>query len=501
MRRNAVILGFAMVSILVVSSLSQAALAQSRVQAGVSAAVKGRIEIAALGTTVGRSAKSGDDIFLGDQIPSGENAGMQVLLLDETVFTIGANSALTIDEFVYNPETGGGKVAAQVVRGAFRFVTGQIARRQPQAMAVRLPVGSIGIRGTIAAGRVDGNTSLVVLLGPGANTDTEERVGRILVSNAGETVEISRVGFATMIDGPGAVPMEPFQLPLADLRALSQSLDRGSAPKDGGGQKGGAVRRASAKSSGPPSQGAKAQGQGDQGGQGSQPGQKSGPQPPSQLGVNQATAQPAPFAGGQLNDATTQDLAGEGQVAADQNATNTLNTGDVRREGDGLLEDAVQDDPTTTLPTVTAGLASFDQIRRIKTGTHSFVIDTAFVQTQIVGKSTNLPGNMKFRLDIDFGARTLGGGESQLQVDTTAGGGNIKFNQSILISSYSKDLGFASKTFGQDVGDQPQIEGSTIEIRNADGVIAQTVRAAVKYDDGLGNRGTGAGDSANRVAK
>jgi len=104
------------------------AFAQAKVQAGVSAAVQGQIQIASLGAGVDRIAKSGEDIFLGDSISSGENAGMQVLLLDETVFTIGAQSAITIDEFIYDPATGDGTVTAQVVKGAFRFVTGRIAR-------------------------------------------------------------------------------------------------------------------------------------------------------------------------------------------------------------------------------------------------------------------------------------------------------------------------------------------------------------------------------------
>jgi hypothetical protein len=219
--------------------------AQDRVQAGVSAAVKGEIQIASLGAGVGRVARSGEDIYLGDQISSGENAGMQVLLLDETVFTIGSQSAITIDEFVYNPATETGAVAARVVKGAFRFVTGRIAKQRPQSMAVKLPVGAIGIRGTIAAGRVDDTSSLVVLLGPGSNTDTDERVGRILVSNAGKTVEITRVGFATMIEGVNTPPVEPFQLPAADLRALARSLDQGAAPKQESGT-GGKTRPACA---------------------------------------------------------------------------------------------------------------------------------------------------------------------------------------------------------------------------------------------------------------
>lgn len=471
------------------------ALAQSKIQAGVSAAVKGKIQIASLGAGVGRNARSGEDIYLGDRISSGDNAGMQVLLLDETVFTIGAQSALTIDEFVYDPETGGGKVTAKVVRGAFRFVTGRIARAEPRAMAVKLPIGSIGIRGTIAAGRVDGNSSLVVLLGPGSNTDTDERVGRILVSNAGETVEISRVGFATIIEGLNVAPIEPFQLPMADLKALTRSLDQGSAPKQGGGNSGGATRRASNQgASGDQKQNGKTASQ-QQSGRAKT--NDSGGQQPS---PSPSSTGPAPGSSPtQLNASNTQTLAGEGQVAADQNASNILNAGDARKEGDNLVNDATQDDPANQLPTVSAGLTSFDEIRRIQTGTHSFTIDTAFAQTRIDGIDTNLAGTMKVRLDFDFGARTLGGGGSQLVLDTTKGGGNISLTAPFPLSDYSKDVGNAVKVFGDGTVDPPQVKGSKIQLFNENGVIAQTMTADVKYDDGFGNKGTGAGESAPRL--
>ena len=471
---------------------SPPAFGQSAVRAGVSAAVKGEIQIASLGASIGRIAKSGEDIYLGDRISSGKKAGMQVLLLDETVFTIGSQSALSIDEFVYDPKTGGGNVTAQVVKGAFRFVTGRIAKQRPRAMAVKLPVGSIGIRGTIAAGRVDGNSSLVVLLGPGSNTNTDERVGRILVSSAGETVEISRVGFATMIEGPNAAPIEPFLLPLEDLRALTRSLDQGSAPKQEGGKSAAATQRASSQRSGG--------GQKQDENTGKSATRQQNGQANRSDGAGQQTSGSSTGSGAsRLSTASTGSLAGEGQVSANQNANNQLNTGDVRKEGDKLLNDATQDDPVNQLPAVSAGVASFDEIRRIKTGTHSFTIDTAFVQTRISGVETNLPGNMKVRLDFDFGARTVGGGNSQVILDTTQGGGNISHTADIPLDDYAKDTGLATKTFGEDQADPPRINGSSIEILNGNGVIAQTMRADIKYDDGSGNRGIGAGESAPRV--
>ncbi len=493
-------------------------MAQDKVQAGVSAAVKGEIQIASLGGAgVGRIARSGEEIYLADQISSGDNAGMQVLLLDETVFTIGAQSAITIDEFVYNPATQSGAVAARVVKGAFRFVTGQIAKRQPQAMAVKLPVGAIGIRGTIAAGRVDGNSSLVVLLGPGANTNTDERVGRILVSNAGKTVEISRVGFATMIDGLNTPPVEPFQLPAADLKALTQSLDQGNAPRkqEGTGgsgtqkaapqnQNGGQQRQQNAgnasRQQNTPSNGTANNQQQNAPSNGTANNQQQAASSNNAVNNqgNQRNASVTPSSGG-LNSGNTGNLAGENQVAATQNANNPISTGAASKEGDRLVNDATQGDPVSQLPRVQDGITSFDELRRLNTGTHSFVVETAFVQNQINGTSTNLPGNMRFQLDIDFGARTVGGGGSSVSVNTTGGGGNIDFTSPIAQRDYLKDKGLVDKVLQPGGGDPKEVQGSRVQFRNGNGVIAQTMRVDVKYSDAAGNQGSGAGESGPRV--
>ncbi|MBO6809330.1 FecR domain-containing protein [Thalassospira sp.] len=117
--------------------------------AGVSAAVTGEITLSKVTGEVGILVESGMPVYLGDRIITSANAGMQVLLLDETVFTIGPNSDVAIDEFVYDPATGDGRIVADMAKGVMRFVTGKIPLNNPSSMDVNLPVGSIGIRGTI----------------------------------------------------------------------------------------------------------------------------------------------------------------------------------------------------------------------------------------------------------------------------------------------------------------------------------------------------------------
>jgi hypothetical protein len=215
------------------AQLAQAATTATRI--GAAAAVRGLVQLAAVPgvRVVGQQVASGEPIYLGDKVTTGDGGRLQVLLLDETVFTIGPNAVLVIDEFVYDPGRGQGKVAASVLKGAFRFITGKVARNNPSDMEVRLPVGSIGIRGTSVAGETDGVRAMVVLLGPGPDSNTDERTGRIFVSGTvpggGTPVEISRPGYATEIPGAGQPPNEPIRLDPARLNALTAPLS-GTAP-------------------------------------------------------------------------------------------------------------------------------------------------------------------------------------------------------------------------------------------------------------------------------
>src|SRR5258708_25556001 len=126
------------------------ALAQQIVQAapaagraGVAAAVSGEVQLAAIPGVreVGKDVVSGDPIFLGDKITTGPQGRLQIMLLDETVFTLVPKAALVVDNFVYDPSTNAGTVSATVLQGTFRFGSPNIAARQPSDMPAHLSPG------------------------------------------------------------------------------------------------------------------------------------------------------------------------------------------------------------------------------------------------------------------------------------------------------------------------------------------------------------------------
>lgn len=135
--------------------------------------------------------EAGDDVFQGDQIVTADGSSIKVEFVDGTIFTLGADARLALDEMVYDPATQSGESAFSILKGGFLFVSGQIAETNPNDMQVTTPVATIGIRGTVVTGEVAGVT--------GANGETFRFTvvdGEIAVSAGSETIILSE-NFAT----------------------------------------------------------------------------------------------------------------------------------------------------------------------------------------------------------------------------------------------------------------------------------------------------------------
>jgi hypothetical protein len=84
---------------------------------------------------------------------------------DNTTVNITEQSKLVIDDFVYDPKKGSGKIAMKVVLGTARYASGQIAKNNPQQVNVQTPTATVAVRGTDFSMTVDElGRSLVMLL-------------------------------------------------------------------------------------------------------------------------------------------------------------------------------------------------------------------------------------------------------------------------------------------------------------------------------------------------
>lgn len=130
---------------------------------GTTAAVKNR----ATGTldSKTRILKTGLGVFQKERIDTSAASRAQLIFNDETALTIGPNSSVTLDEFVYDPKTNTGRAVINATKGAFRFVSGSV---DPRSYEIRTPVGTMGVRGTIIDFFFTAGGSLVMILVEGA---------------------------------------------------------------------------------------------------------------------------------------------------------------------------------------------------------------------------------------------------------------------------------------------------------------------------------------------
>ena len=143
---------------------------------------------------------TGSKIYFGDTIIVREKSSAQILLLDETALTIGEKSELTIDDFVYDPQTKVGKIVSNIKVGTVRVITGEISKQNPDNLEVNVTTGTIGARGTefvVVAESNDENK--IILLGPGPNNTLGMIPGTLQVSDGLNTIEIIKPGYESIL--------------------------------------------------------------------------------------------------------------------------------------------------------------------------------------------------------------------------------------------------------------------------------------------------------------
>ena len=127
---------------------------------------------------------------------------------DKTNVKITEQSKLIIDDFVYDPRQGTGKLAMKVALGTARYASGQIAKTNPQNVAVQTPTATVAVRGTDFSMTVDElGRSLVILL---PSCDAKACVtGVIEVFNDAGRVTLSQAYQATVVNSVNQAPKQP----------------------------------------------------------------------------------------------------------------------------------------------------------------------------------------------------------------------------------------------------------------------------------------------------
>lgn len=139
--------------LLALATFSNAALAQNAEPIGYVKTLTGSATIVTAGNKV--KAAVGTGVFQGSQIQTAPASSMGVTFKDNTIMSFGADTNLTVDEYVYNPNQGQVKFGSKLTKGTLNYVSGAIAKISPEAVAVKTPTGTIGVRGTQFVVKVD----------------------------------------------------------------------------------------------------------------------------------------------------------------------------------------------------------------------------------------------------------------------------------------------------------------------------------------------------------
>ena len=195
---------------------------------GIVGAISGTVK------TETRELKTGDKIYLNETIVAGAGSGTQILLLDQSTFTIGEDSEVVMDTFIFDPATNDGKIVASVKQGSLKVISGLISKKNPDSLTVEVPEGTLGSRGTefqtiVSKGRTD-----TLLIGPGKNNTLGMRPGAVLVgNNFGSTLLDNPYSITSMSKGkaPGQArkitknQLKKFNKKMKSLRVAKLSPD------------------------------------------------------------------------------------------------------------------------------------------------------------------------------------------------------------------------------------------------------------------------------------
>lgn len=101
-------------------------------------------------------AHKGMKIYARDRIITGADGSAGIILADNTIFSLGPDSQLVLEEYVFSPEQGRFGLLAKMVKGTFIYLSGVIGKLSPESIKLETPVGTIAIRGTRFAAKIAG---------------------------------------------------------------------------------------------------------------------------------------------------------------------------------------------------------------------------------------------------------------------------------------------------------------------------------------------------------
>jgi len=100
-------------------------------------------------------AEANMKILKGDHIRTGKNGKVGMIFEDDTVVSVGPNSRIVIEDFLFQPSEKRLSFITRIVQGTVSYLSGQIAKIAPAVVRIETPHATVGLRGTHVLVKVD----------------------------------------------------------------------------------------------------------------------------------------------------------------------------------------------------------------------------------------------------------------------------------------------------------------------------------------------------------
>lgn len=158
----------------------------------------------------------GTPVETNDKIET-KNGVVNIKFKDDTSVKVTENSALIIDDFVYDPKNAaGGKLSLKAAAGTVRYVSGNIAHNNPNSVKINTPTASIAVRGTDFVMAVDETGKSMIMLMPTCETEQNVNLkglscgsGKIDVDSGSTIIRLDKPYQATIVETASTPPSIP----------------------------------------------------------------------------------------------------------------------------------------------------------------------------------------------------------------------------------------------------------------------------------------------------
>jgi hypothetical protein len=171
----------------------------------------------ASGTAVIKRGKDVIQVVKGTEIKTNDkvetkNGKVKIVFKDDTNVTVTESSSLVIDDFVYDPKSGAGKLGLKAAAGTVRYVSGSIAK-DPKNVKINTPTAAIAVRGTDFVMAVSETGASMIMLMPTCEIEQNVNLkgltcgsGAIDVETPAGIVKLNRPYQATLVETLNGVP-------------------------------------------------------------------------------------------------------------------------------------------------------------------------------------------------------------------------------------------------------------------------------------------------------